>query len=220
MNASAICYACDRPATTKEHAPPLSFFPKEHREKLITVPSCALHNNANAMDVEYARNVIATMLGTNELGQQHFFDKAMRSFDHTPALLHTTFSDIRPVNIQGMTTGVFTLDVGRIKNVMAACVRALHFRETGERISDWEIVLPNLHFSSKDTTQAEASRWRDFLSLFRLIPFSEQVTGSPDVFQYSIGDIDGGRVYSLRFYKSFLVFAFAGAPGALGDIQA
>jgi hypothetical protein len=160
------------------------------------------------MDVEYARNVISTMLGSNEIAEKHFFDKAMRSFDHSPALLRTTFSDIRPVNIQRMTTGAFTLNVDRIKNVMAACVRALHFRETGERIFEWEIVLPNLHFSSSDTSEAEAAQWRGFLSLFRLIPFSEQATATPDVFQYAIGNIEGGRVYSLRFYRNFLVYTF------------
>jgi hypothetical protein len=59
----------------------------------------------------------------------------MGPFGHAPALLHTTFSDIQPVKVQG-------------------------------------------------------------------------VTGSPDVFQYAVADIDGGPVYSMRFYKAFLVFGF------------
>jgi hypothetical protein len=201
------CYACTAPATTREHAPPLSFFPKGYRDNLITVPSCEDHNNANAMDVEYVRNVISTMLGNNTIAEQHFFDKAIRSFDHTPALLHTTFSDIRPVQIQGQTIGVFTTDTDRVERVMAACVRALHFRETGERIYDWAIVLPNMGFSSHNTTEAEAAVWREFLLLFRLVPWSVQETGSPRIFQFAIGDIEGGRVYSLRFYESFVIFA-------------
>jgi hypothetical protein len=206
--AAGTCYACDQPATTREHAPPLAFFPKGLRNNLITVPSCELHNNPISADVEYARNVISTMLGVNEVGQLHFFDKAIRSFDHTPALLHTTFSDIRPVSIRGMTTGVFTLDVARITNVMTACIRALHFRETGERIYDWELAFPNLHFSSGDATEEEAAGWRESLSVFRRIPFSPQATSSPDVFQYAMADIEDHRVYSLLFYRGFAVYAF------------
>ena len=201
------CYACDQPATTKEHAPPFSFFPEGHRNNLITVPSCTLHNNANAMDVEYTRNIISTFLGVNDVGQRHFLEKAMRSFDHTPALLHTTFSDIQPVKIQGLEVGVFTTDVKRVNAVMSACLTALHFRETGEKRGLWEIVLPNMGLTD-DTTQEEADAWRQSLSVIFQMPFQMRVTGSPDVFQYAVADIDGGRVYSMRFYKAFLVFGF------------
>jgi hypothetical protein len=58
------CYACDQPATTKEHAPPYSFFPKGKRQNLITVPSCSVHNCDNAPDVEYVRNAIAFHAGS------------------------------------------------------------------------------------------------------------------------------------------------------------
>jgi hypothetical protein len=201
------CYACDQPATTREHVPPFSFFPEGHRNNLITVPSCALHNNANAMDVEYTRNVVSLFFGVNDVGERHFLDKAMRSFDHTPALLHTTFSDIRPVKVQGVEVGVFTTDVKRVNAVMSTCLTALHFEETGEKMGRWEIVLPNMGFTN-DTTQEKAGAWRQFLSLFSQMPFQMRVTGSPDVFQYAVADIDGGRVYSMRFYKAFLVFGF------------
>ncbi|WP_263385441.1 hypothetical protein [Granulicella arctica] len=162
------------------------------------------------MDVEYTRNVVGTWFGVNEIGERHFFDKAMRSFDRTPALLHTTFSDIRPVEVQGMVVGAFTADVKRIKRVMTACLTALHFRETNEKIPHWEVVLPNMGFGN-DTTHEEAGAWRQFLSLFSQMPFQVRATSSPEVFEYAVADIVGGRVYSMRFYKSFLVFGFRGA---------
>jgi hypothetical protein len=210
MTFSVTCYACDQPATTREHAPPFSFFPKERRANLITVPSCALHNNANSMDVEYARNVITTMLGSNEVGQEHFNDKVVRSFAHSPGLLNATFADIRAVNVKGMTTGAFTVDTQRINTVMKACVRALHFRETGQRGLDWQVILPNLFYGS-DVTDEAANSWLQFLSMFRQMSFAVQPTNSPEVFEFAIADIVGGRVYSMRFYKGFLVFAFASA---------
>jgi len=136
--APTICYACDQPATTKEHAPPSSFFPEGERNNLITVPSCAEHNNATSKDVEYARNIISVMFGVNEIGERHFADKTLRSFDRSPALLHTTFSDIRGVQFRGMQVGAFTVDTERIKTVVKACIRALHFRETGWRARCFE----------------------------------------------------------------------------------
>jgi hypothetical protein len=162
------------------------------------------------MDVEYTRNIISLFFGVNDVGERHFLDKAMRSFDHTPALLHTTFSDIRPVKVQGMEIGAFTTDVERVKAVMNACLTALHFHETGERMGRWEIVLPNMGFAN-DTTQEEAGAWRQFLSLFSQMPFQTRRTNSPDVFQYAVADIVGGRVYSMRFYRGFLVFGFRAA---------
>jgi hypothetical protein len=207
---NATCYACDQPATTKEHAPPFSFFPEGQRLNLITVPSCEAHNNANSKDLEYARNVITTMFGTNDVGQQHFADKALRSFDRSPKLLHKTFADIRPVTLQGQTVGAFTVDTDRIKTVMSACVTALHFRDTNERIPIWEVILPNLSFQG-DTTEAQAAEWTAFLSMFRQAQYEVKPVDSPDVFQYAVAQIEGGWIYNLRFYKGFMVFAFAPA---------
>ncbi len=209
MNAKSqpTCYACDELAITKEHAPPRSFFPPVHRSKLITVPSCARHNNDNSQDIEYARNVISTYYGVNSAGQGLFLDKAMRSFDHSPALLKTTFSDIRPVTIQGATCGAFTVDVERIETVMRACVSALHFHLKGEKRFDWEIVLASLQHGSVPSDALDA--WSGLLSIFQQIPFTVKPTNAPDVFELATGDIQGGLVYGLRFYKSFLVYAFA-----------
>jgi hypothetical protein len=204
---SKQCYACTKSATTKEHAPPFSFFPAGQRTNLITVPSCPEHNNDNSKDVEYARNVISTMFGVNAIGQQLFADKSIRSFDRSPALLYKTFADIRPVQLQGSTVGAFTVDTARITNVIRACITAVHFRETGERASDWEIILPNLAFQG-DVPAEQSSAWYGFLSLFGQMPFQVQTTSSPEVFEFAIAEIPGGRIYSLRFYKGFLVFAF------------
>ena len=56
------CYMCHKPASTREHAPPLCFFPEakdleppqDLRKHLITVPSCPDHNLSASKDDEYA----------------------------------------------------------------------------------------------------------------------------------------------------------------------
>jgi hypothetical protein len=49
------CYyqGCSQRGTTKEHVPPRSFFPKDQRKQLLTVPSCELHNTAKSSDDIY-----------------------------------------------------------------------------------------------------------------------------------------------------------------------
>jgi len=210
--APLTCYACNKPATTKEHAPPSSFFPQNHRTNLITVPSCPEHNVDNSKDVEYARNVITTMFGVNEVGERHFADKTQRSLDHSPALLKRTFADMHAIQFQGKTTGAFTVDNKRIEQVMIACVCALNFRETGEKQPNWEIVLPNLFFK-ENATEEDKETWLQFLSALSLLPYAVRPTDAPDVFEYAVAEIPGGRFYSMRFYKGFQVFAFAATQG-------
>lgn len=54
MNAQEpLCYYCNAPATTQEHVPPRSFFPKGAGLKLRTVPSCTVHNNDKSNDDQY-----------------------------------------------------------------------------------------------------------------------------------------------------------------------
>ncbi|MGC1921156.1 MAG: hypothetical protein WA682_14760, partial [Acidobacteriaceae bacterium] len=151
-----------------------------------------------------------TMFGTNAVGQLHFANKSLRSFEHSPALLHQTFADIRPISIKGKRVGLYTVDTNRIQNVMQACIGALHFRETAEKLSKWEIVLPNLSFSS-GISEEQFAQWRQGLSIIRQIPFQLRTTSAPEIFQLAVAEIDGGRVYGLRFYKSFLVYGFPSA---------
>ena len=73
------CYACEFKATTREHVPPKAFFPDGFRDGLVTVSSCDRHNLDNSMDVEYARNVIASSRGINQIGERLVFGKAKRS---------------------------------------------------------------------------------------------------------------------------------------------
>jgi len=49
------CYfqACSQRGQTREHVPPKSFFPKDQRDQLLTVPSCEHHNNAKSSDDMY-----------------------------------------------------------------------------------------------------------------------------------------------------------------------
>src|ERR1700733_5478625 len=130
----------------------------------MTVPSCELHNNANSKDVEYTRNVLSTYLGANTVGQQHFNDKAMRSFDHSPKLLFQTFGKMRSVKLRGVTVAAYPTEAARITNVIRSCVRALYFARTGERKPHWHIVLASLGYES-NSPSAFVKQWAEMLSI-------------------------------------------------------
>jgi len=110
------CYMCDASATSEEHVPPECFFPKDSRTSLITVPSCAEHNEANSKDVEYVRNVISTQRGTNEAAAK-IFETTKRSFDHSPRLAARTFRTLTSVMIDGEETGAYRVDLPRHRRV-------------------------------------------------------------------------------------------------------
>jgi hypothetical protein len=98
---------------------------------------------------------------------------------------------------------------------MKSCARALYFLRTGERKTDWEILFPTLGFRS-DAPTGFIQQYSKAISTFRQIPYVEQQTASPDVFEYAIADLVGGCVYALRFYRSFIVYALTAVETVAG----
>ncbi|WP_214442925.1 hypothetical protein, partial [Cupriavidus metallidurans] len=53
---TTTCYHCDAEGTGREHVPPKCLFPKGGDwSRLMTVPSCVTHNNANSKADEYLK---------------------------------------------------------------------------------------------------------------------------------------------------------------------
>ena len=201
-----ICYACERTATTREHVPPVCFFPPGFRENLVTVPSCPIHNNANAMDVEYVRNVLvsATNLGPNS---KPVFDKLMRSIDRRPALVASMFPDLRPIEIRGHETGAFSVDLKRFHRVMSAIAQGIHYRDVGQKRRYWDIFCPSFYMR-----EALAIGRDDFDPLRRAaakVNYTYETTPSPSVFCYGRTRPEPrGCVYQFIFYDAVIVNAW------------
>lgn len=196
------CYACDQPATTKEHAPPKSFFPEGRRLNLITVPSCSVHNCDNSPDVEYVRNAVVSLAGLNETGEL-LIDKAKRSFDHSPALFERTFRSF-VVHSREEQVGTYKFDLKRLDKVMRAVVQALHYRDQGQKWGPWLVFVPSLGSESSliHKTADGSENLRDLLSR---IPYVDRFTAEPEVFTYGSHALDWGWVYQLTFYGGFVV---------------
>jgi hypothetical protein len=202
----ATCYACDQPATTREHAPPKSFFPDQGKGlNMITVPSCSAHNLANSQDVEYVRNAIASLEGLNGTGEL-LIDTAKRSFDHSPALFQRTFQSF-VVHSQEEQVGTFKADLSRVKAVMTAVVQALHYRDQHQKWGRWQVFVPSLG-SEASLIHKRSDGCEAFRELLSRIPYVDQPTAEPEVFKYGSNALDWGWTYRLTFYAGFVVNAW------------
>lgn len=198
------CYACDQPATTKEHTPPKSFFPPGKRQGLITVPSCSIHNCDNAPDVEYVRNAIAFHAGLNETGGL-LIDTTKRSFDHSPALFSRTFQSF-VVRSTEKHVATYKADLNRVKAMMTAVVQALHYRDQRQKWNRWQVFVPTLR--SESSLNQGSDCWDAFRGLLNRIPYADRRTAEPEVFRYGSYALDWGWVYRLTFYGGFVVNAW------------
>jgi hypothetical protein len=205
------CYACSAEATTREHVPPKSFFPKDRRQELLTVPSCYAHNHDQSLDIEYVRNLISCTYGTNAEAEQTF-DIAKRSFDRSSALFHRTFSDLEQIHFNGEETGTFSVDLERVKSVMRPIANALYFIDSGEPCrSVWKVFVTSLR--SQANIDGLPSQWTELRGLLSSIQFLAKPVPQPDIFTYAMGKITGGVVYELVFYGSFVTHCFGRTAG-------
>lgn len=200
-----VCYACNQPATTKEHAPPKGFFPQGRRRNLMTVPSCSIHNCDNARDVEYVRNAIASLAGLNETGE-FLFDTAKRSFGYSPALFRQTFQSF-VVRSREEEVGTYRLDLKRVDAVMTAVVQALHYHDQHQKWGRWRVFVPSLR-SESSLTHKGSDGFDAVRDLLSRIPYVDRPTAEPEVFMYGSHALDWGWIYRLAFYGGFLVNAW------------
>lgn len=79
MKIGQKCYLCEQPATTFDHIPPKSLFPKDFQHKGVKVPACSSCNNDTSKDDEYLRDYFA-MTGWNKEARQVFIEKVKPSY--------------------------------------------------------------------------------------------------------------------------------------------
>jgi hypothetical protein len=206
------CYACTEPATGDEHVPPESSFPPSYsRSKLVTVPACAAHNNDNAKDVEYVRNVICIQFGTNEAAEE-VAAVAERSWDRSEGLFKHTFHDMHGATVDGEgEVGVFTVHLPRVKHVVAAIAQALYFRETESNAdTDFEVFCA---FHSKNSLQGLPDGTERIGTMLASLEYTGRPTPYPDAFAYRIHRGRDVLVFAMCFYERLWCYAwFRTAP--------
>jgi hypothetical protein len=203
-----VCYACDAPANTREHAPAKSFFPKRLRHDLLTVPSCTVHNNLQSLDVEYARCTISFQEGLNDVANEAFED-AKRSFDHSPALTARIASMMKEqyVNLEKKPTLRF--EIRRLDKVMIGIAQAAYFNAHGVRAAlNWHVSLP-LH--NAFSLQGGTDHWTMRRHILSSLKYNDLKEPGAEVFVCEEAELAEGNVaYRLTFYGGFVVYVWSG----------
>ena len=138
MKSGLNCYLCDAPATTYDHIPPKSMFPKKFQYKGIKVPACKTCNNATAKDDEYLRDTFA-MTGHSKEARQVFLEGVRPSYMRPYAIMQKDTKHQRILNslvkidiktpngiILEQATGM-KMKKDRIENALKKIVKGIHF---------------------------------------------------------------------------------------------
>jgi hypothetical protein len=217
MTSDTTCYMCDSVETSREHVPPVCFFPnaqeigRDLRRNLITVPSCDRHNSLKAKDDEYLRAVIVMTAAHNKVGQHQFVRKLLPAVARRPNAYKSFFEDKGTV-AKGKDRAL-QINRKRFNNCIDHLARAIFFN-TFE--CKWQlpisIVSPNL-FSGihcdqivpHQPTEIAVETSRQFLS-------GEPVRGeNPEVFKYRVRyyEADESYAFAAIFYDCFEVYSFS-----------
>ncbi len=208
------CYSCERPATTREHAPPKCFFPEQKdigrdlRKNLISVPSCEDHNTARSKDDQYAMAFVVMQYETTGVARDQFSTKIMRSLKRDLSLVDQVFGEARKIKVKGEQTVAVTVDRARFDRVMASSFRALFYHECGEKLSD-DVTVFSLGIQHKNL-ERDADESVLAFHIRSVLRERPRLGENPEVFWHQFfhrpNEISAVR---LQFYQGFAVYAVA-----------
>jgi hypothetical protein len=221
------CYACQNPATTREHIPPLCLFPErkdtvddvDYRRKLITVPSCKEHNLNKSGDDEYLLYVLSINLEANVIAQAQW-TKLKRAIERRPALWNSMSSNSEDVDVMDSHTGKIyktvqmDLNGARFQRALELIALGLYRHHFGER---WE---GNIHVHSDfvafsqqpNTTDIDANRVLVFNCAKKIFANTPRNGNNQDVFWYQVYEQANPLhcLIRLGFYEGCTTTAFFG----------
>ena len=128
------CYyqGCSQPGTTKEHIPPQSFFPKDQRNQLLTVKSCALHNNKKSSDDTYVLAQICMNTSPSNRSREVWKQSVLPQLDYSGGALRKTLaSDAIPLPSGAV---MYKVDTARCDRFFNALSCGIVFKACGERL--------------------------------------------------------------------------------------
>jgi hypothetical protein len=217
---TSTCYMCDSPESSREHAPPLCFFPEaigigcDLRRNLKTVPSCHRHNSRKSKDDEYFRSVILmTAASTSAAGEHQFFEKLLPAAARTPHAYRSFFADKGTI-VAGRGR-VLQIDRKRFDACVDHLARAFFFDVYQHKWSLPIVVIsPNFFNGIASDQVVPHQSTLGLVQVSRQFLAAEPVRGeNPEVFRYRLrfDDADGRYAFAAIFYNCFEVYSFSSA---------
>lgn len=211
---------CLEQATSSEHVPPRCLFPeskdvttgKDYRQNLLTVPSCDQHNSHKSKDDQFLLLILLLHFKNNEIGQNHFAGKLIRTLERRSSLLGILY-DQQDVIVNGRESSGFRIDRDRFDLALERITRAIHFAEYKEKWSDRIIINTPSLFDTESHNSFEVNLRQQGLKLMidqYLSTFSVK-GANPEVFQYQIDKDPEAKKLLIRmvFYEGFVVYAYS-----------
>ncbi len=208
---SVSCAYCDsREPSTRDHIPPLAFFPKPRAANLVTVPCCEPCREGWSKDDEYFRFVV---LNSEELEGQELARQPIQSMLRSLRKIgKTRFTDmvgrsLGAVNLRtegGILLGTkpaLEVDGNRLGRVGERIVRGLFFHEVGKRVPDTHNVHGRLR-------QGDPSHVLEPMGNVKFPPFKRIQDG---VFSYTwlhVAEDRDSTVWLMLFYERLPMFGF------------
>lgn len=214
-NDNRVCYHCEADGPTREHVPPKCLFPKgADWSGLITVPSCAAHNNATSAADEYLKFLLGAVVpGVPDAITSSAARDAVRLALRGSRKIHRFgFAWVGKALDIGQT---FTIDYGLLSMCLSRVARALYFHHTDHRqkllcdLHVWPLFIPlKSHPDPSFVATVESIRAliaRDFATFPKHGPHQE-------AFAYQIVKKYGVTIVNMKFYGKHW-FSVAGETG-------
>jgi hypothetical protein len=193
---------CSKEKSSSEHAPARCFFPKDKRINLITVDSCAEHNEDTSKDDLYVKNII-TMIGGNSTAYQHFQHKTMESFKESPRLFASTTEKQYQVIVNEAVETAIEVEKDRIDLVMRKIAYAIFYYKYNKIwFRKLITIMPSLKV--KGLKSFNSDEFGQLIEKFQgdHIPIYEG--SNPTVFQYAfikMNDDINNNFLRMKFYE-------------------
>ena len=200
---------CNAPATSKEHAPPSSFFPEGYRANLITVPSCAKHNNDNSKDVEYVRGfIVSPIQTTTPAARQHFKGKVLRSYQKSRKLFDRIFKTSEPIIAEGKMTRLVHIELETFYTIMQSIAHALYFYLNNKQYNGKFLIHSIDLVAPKEIPIQHQRNLIGLRVMVNSLNLVEVKMPQPDIFKLSIHQDNPEKfIYEFIFYGGFKVYA-------------
>jgi len=210
------CYMCNRPSVSREHVPPLCFFPElidtqqniDFRKNLITVPSCDKHNTEKSNDDVYVFALICMHCENNDVATSHALTKVKRAFKKDKGLARKIAASSIPICYNNQKTFACKIDLPKYYNATGCMVRALYYHHYHEKL------LYQLHVHSPGIRDASLNKRKDIREFVTMIDpifarCSEQGENK-EVFKYKLyRDDQKMMAIKMTFYEGCDIVALS-----------
>jgi hypothetical protein len=207
-----LCAICGTsPATTRDHIPPKSLYPKpiDGDMNLNTVPACVQCNNGSSRDDEAFKVLIGIATGEFRDNPSKLIDSLAGTIGRSPRIASQIFSTKKAVltNLRGsiLEPAVsITFDIEPYDRVVTRIVRALHWMETNQALSlDSKVtVLPGHQISQ--------SLGSDLMQLLHRMPL-KKLNKDTFLYRYHVDD-DGNEMRGMQFFSRHTAYACIRCP--------